>query len=320
MPMRWLAWAAVLTGLAGSAALAQAPAPSADDEAMARARRQAENPLKRILEASRITVRRRAATDAGAATDAERRGVTGPGSVAAADGATGPLPAATDEASAIRITVEPILPAPPSRPPAAEGPALALPPGWLPGAAPAAGLPALAPSVSPAPEPLASEPPGPSVAASAARPDVTPPTSVPPPPVPPVATSRPATPTVEAAVAAESAPARQPADPPDGAPSDLPPRPSALPVAEPSPPAAAEPALRNLVEPVLTPRLRDELGLAGTVTVDLQLGSDGRVQDVVFLSRVPVAVRRVVASALLQWQYAPLPEPTLHRVELVFER
>jgi hypothetical protein len=35
---------------------------------------------------------------------------------------------------------------------------------------------------------------------------------------------------------------------------------------------------------------------------------------------VPVAVRRVVASALLQWQYAPLPEPTLHRVELVFER
>lgn len=316
MPMRWLARAAVLTGLAGSAALAQTPAPAADDEAMARARRQAENPLKRILEASRITVRRRAATDAGAATDADRRGVAA--SAPAADGATSPLPAATDEAPAIRITVEPILPPPPARPSAAEAPALALPPGWLPGATPAAGLPPPVPAEPPAlvqPELAA-----PSAAASAPRPDAVPPTPVAVLPAPPVAASGPETPATAAVVAAESAPASLPPDPPGDAPASGPPPASALPAAEPSPPAAAEPTLRNLVEPVLTPRLRDELGLADTVTVDLRLGSDGRVQDVVFLSRVPVTVRRVVATALLQWQYAPLPEPTLHRVELVFER
>lgn len=326
MPRLWLVLAGVLLALMGFAATAQAPAPSADEEAMARARRQAENPLRRILEASRITVRRRGAADA---PDAPASAAAGPAGVAsgervgnAGEGVTPapPEPLATPP-SGIRITVEPI-------PPVTTGVAPTPTPADVPTAAPsAAALPALSTAVGQGsglpwvPEVAA---PAPAQAASARvveDPPVTP-------PVFKTMEWSPDLPAAPASTPARSQPTSLPAvvaDPPGGTemPSPAPVPTATLPVATPASPVAplpSAPQLRAMVEPALTDRLRDELGRVDVVTVDLSLAADGTVQDATILTRVPTGVRRVLLSALLQWRYEAMAAPTVHRVELAFER
>ncbi len=88
-------------------------------------------------------------------------------------------------------------------------------------------------------------------------------------------------------------------------------------------PAAAAAALRppelvQMVEPEMTPRLQ-ELLLRPDVAVEFTIQPDGRVSGVQVLPPVPRALVPVIAQAVEQWRYAPLPAPRLHRVQLVFK-
>lgn len=267
MPLRRPAWAGMLLSLMAAAALAQSPPPPPEDDPMARARRQAENPLRRIVEAGRITVRRAAAPagpDAGAAPatgDAVRPAAATPVQPPVAPGrvpgSAGTAPGA-GPAAAIRVTVEPLRPATDAAA-AAESPAVLPAPGRAAALAP--------PPSQPDPGLMPAAPPPPVAADALPNRDAS----------------------TEAAPAAEAV-------------------------------AAVAPQLRTLVEPALTPRLRDELGRVDVVAVDLQVGTDGSVQDAQVQTRVTAAVRRSIVAALRQWRYEPVAEPTWLRVEVVFER
>ncbi len=275
MQVRRPTWSATLLSLLAGAAVAQgtppAPAPPAEEDLMARARRQAETPMRRILEASRLVVRPRPAGD-GVGSAASPAPVSAPAAAA-------PPPAvsvAAPRAPHGRGGPEPV---PPVSAPAAPSPAAgALPVAPPPMAMPVASPPAAPPAAPPPAVARAPEPP------SLVRPPELPPHSAPPAAVPPDAVPR-----------------------------------LAEPAAAPEPPAAA-PQLRTLVEPALSPRLLDELGRVSVVAVDLQVEADGRVQDAEVVTRVTPGVRRAVLSALRQWRYEPLPQATLLRVELAFER
>ena len=78
--------------------------------------------------------------------------------------------------------------------------------------------------------------------------------------------------------------------------------------------------LLQVIEPTMSADLMAELSRATEVTADLHLNRDGTVGEVRLLARLPRSVQRVLLSALSQWRFAPLPEPTVHRVQLVFER
>jgi hypothetical protein len=81
-----------------------------------------------------------------------------------------------------------------------------------------------------------------------------------------------------------------------------------------------EPQLLQVVEPALAADLIAELSRTPEVNADLHLNRDGTVGEVRLLARLPRSVQRVLLSALSQWRFAPLAEPTVHRVQLVFER
>lgn len=258
MPLRRPARTGTLLMLIAAGATAQVPPPAPGDDPMARARRQAENPMRRILEASRITVRRPAAAAVAAAEPAASAPPAWPVSPVSPVPPVPPAPPAPAPTAEIRVTAEPILPAP------------------APSPAPAPALPA------PAADPAADD----------------------------------------AGVAAPGPPAHgRPAPPPAAAVGRLPDAPVlARPVAAPAPEPVSAPRLRHLVDPVLSPRMRDDLGRVEAVVVDLQVDADGRVREADVVTRVPPAVRRVLLAAVRQWQYEPMPQPTVHRVELVFER
>jgi len=312
MAKRWQVVASMLLGLMGPAVGAEPTASTAEEEAMARARRQAENPMRRILEAGRITVRRRVVVEAAelaASAPAEPAAVAARPATTALESTRAGVniqPTPSLPPPAIRVTVEPLMPreaesvvveraAPvPSR-------ALPLPTPALSGLA-AARIPAVTAreqSTDAARGELRDRD------ASLRLPG---PVSKPTPQVPVFKTmewapdqlsdvERPAT--------------LQPMPVDRTAPSTL-----ATPRTE--PPLA--PQLRSFVEPALTDRLRDELGRVDVVMVDLALNADGTVQETVFQTRVPAGVRRAMQAALLQWRYDALPGPTTHRVEVVFER
>lgn len=318
MPRLWLVLAGPLLALMAFAATAQAPAPSADEEAMARARRQAENPLRRILEASRITVRRRVSADA---PEAAASAVVSPAGVASGDRL------ASEDAvapSGIRITVEPILPPRRGAAPAAitadvsvAQPSTPVRPAPLPAVGQGSGPPR-------APEAVATPP----AEADAARLAEDLPATPLPAPVFKTMEWAPDQPAATVSAPSQAVPANPPAvtSAPPGGPMASPqsPEPAVTVPAEmpetSAPALPSTPALRTMIEPALTDRLRDELGLVDVVSVDLTLATDGTVQDATFLTRVPIGVRRVLLSALLQWRYEALAQPTVHRVELAFER
>lgn len=312
----WQLVAGVVLGLAGPAVLAQSTTAAADEEAMARARRQAENPLRRILEAGRITIRRRVpaeATEAGASPPAEpgmaaaagRVQVSGAASAASTPSAAAALSTPAEPSpAAIRVTVEPMLPA------------VTEPP--LPGASRALPLPTSTPTNQ---RPVATPA---QVNASLRLPPAVPSKGGP-------DRDQTARQSASGAAAPQQAPvyktmewAPDPLPAPAGPATSSRPEPVETAVLDnmpaPSMSLPASPALNSFVEPVLTDRLRDELGRIDVVTVELALSADGSVHDAVVLTRVPAGVRRALESALLQWRYNALPGPATHRVELAFER
>jgi hypothetical protein len=92
-----------------------------------------------------------------------------------------------------------------------------------------------------------------------------------------------------------------------------PPEPVAVPV------AVVEPKLLSMVEPALPPDVQAELRRSGELMAELSLNVDGTVGDVRLLSRTPRNVQRVLLAALSQWRFEPMVQPTVHRVQLVFE-
>jgi hypothetical protein len=82
--------------------------------------------------------------------------------------------------------------------------------------------------------------------------------------------------------------------------------------------AYVKPKLIRRVDPELSQRLQDDLGRGAVVAVDLSISADGRVAAVAMITPVPPRVQRVLAGALEQWRFEPLPADRVHRIELVF--
>lgn len=81
---------------------------------------------------------------------------------------------------------------------------------------------------------------------------------------------------------------------------------------------ALRPELLHMVEPVVTPRLLEQL-TRPDVTVEFIIQKDGRVSGVQVLPPVPRPLVQFVIEAVEQWRFAPLPEARPHRVQLVFK-
>lgn len=116
------------------------------------------------------------------------------------------------------------------------------------------------------------------------------------------------------------------------------PEPTALPAVQavPSaPPPAAVPApeteaddaddgalqLQSFVAPVLTPAVQSTLG-AGVrnIKVRFTVEADGRVSQAEAAAGVPKRLARPATDAILQWRFAPLPQPRTVDVEIAFRR
>ena len=253
MVMRWLAVAGLWAAIAGSVwaadpkAEAKPVAPEVE-AAMERARKQAANPLRVILEASRL--RRKAGTEAESApaptkpARAETVLAGRPeGSGAAAADSARPVPLPTPPAAAMPV------PMPASAETAREA------------------QPVEAAPTAPPPAPLAS--------------------------LPPVAAATPLSESLGAPLSASiSAPVTAP--------------------------AAAKPRLREMVEPVIPPRVLDEVGKLGAIEADLLIRADGSVAQVTLIQPVPRQLARLVVSAMERWRFEPLAAEARHRVQLVF--
>jgi hypothetical protein len=100
-------------------------------------------------------------------------------------------------------------------------------------------------------------------------------------------------------------------------PAELP-RPAPLPLAVTAPLVPPVPQLLHMVEPEVTPRLLDQL-TRPEVAVEFTIRLDGSVSDVQVRSPVPRALVPVIAAAVEQWRFAPVPAPRPHRVQLVFK-
>lgn len=82
--------------------------------------------------------------------------------------------------------------------------------------------------------------------------------------------------------------------------------------------ALQPPELVHMVEPEMTPRLQELLSRP-EVAVEFTILPDGRVSGVHVVPPVHRALVPVIASAVEQWRYAPVPVPRPHRVQLVFK-
>ena len=83
-------------------------------------------------------------------------------------------------------------------------------------------------------------------------------------------------------------------------------------------PAVVQPKLREMVDPVIPPRVLDEIGRLVEVQADLTLRPDGTVAAVTLLPPVPRQLVRYLTAALERWRFEPLPATQVHRVQLVF--
>jgi hypothetical protein len=81
----------------------------------------------------------------------------------------------------------------------------------------------------------------------------------------------------------------------------------------------AAPKLVSMVEPSLSQRFFDDAGRRVEVVMDLALRSDGTVAEVRFVPPVPRGAQRAVQSAVEQWRFSPLAQPTVHRVVAVLK-
>lgn len=81
----------------------------------------------------------------------------------------------------------------------------------------------------------------------------------------------------------------------------------------------ANPVLLQMVEPIIPQQLRSRVGGLRDVLAELRLRPDGSVASVELVSSTPRLLHRYITDALAQWRFAPLPEERLHRVQLVFD-
>lgn len=79
--------------------------------------------------------------------------------------------------------------------------------------------------------------------------------------------------------------------------------------------------LQSFVAPALSPALQATLGAGERhVRVKLTVEADGRVSQAEAAAGVPRRLARPAVDALLQWQFAPLPQARTAEVEIAFRR
>jgi hypothetical protein len=73
-----------------------------------------------------------------------------------------------------------------------------------------------------------------------------------------------------------------------------------------------------MVEPEVPQRVLQDIAFNTAVLVDLSLRVDGTVAAVNVVPPAPRQLTRIIAAALEQWRFEPLPAARVHRIELVF--
>ncbi len=148
----------------------------------------------------------------------------------------------------------------------------------------------------------------------------------------PVPAAEPSLPAVEAGTTAPATPEpvpsawqATPAAPPVVAPHDEPvPTAPALPAepeSEPEEPDEVPLRLQHFVAPVLSPSLQATLGAgARNVRVRLTVQADGTVSQADAAAGVPRRLAKPATDAILQWQFAPLPQARTADVDIAFRR
>ncbi len=91
--------------------------------------------------------------------------------------------------------------------------------------------------------------------------------------------------------------------------------------AETEEPEEAPLRMQNFVAPTLTPALQATLGAGDRhVRVRLTVEADGTVSRAEAVAGVPRRLARPATEAILQWQFAPLPQARTAEVEIAFRR
>ncbi len=85
-----------------------------------------------------------------------------------------------------------------------------------------------------------------------------------------------------------------------------------------APAADVRPRISRMVEPEVPQRVLQDIAVNTAVIVDLSLRADGTVAAVNVVPPVPRQLVRIIAAALEQWRFEPLPAARVHRIELVF--
>jgi TonB family protein len=305
------------------AALAQ------DAAALSRAQRDADNPLRMIIEAGRIKPRARPAeADKTAAREPERVQVRA--RLAAAD--AGPAPAdAGPAAAAVKL---------PSADSAAGVPGPTVGSAAAPTSATASGTAATASPTAASPLPATSAPeptPAPTVAPRpTVAPTLAPVLAAPPPPVPSTDPAAAPEPTAAPGPTASSGPATAPVPTDPSGPKTAPePTTAAEPRREPeslvrevvvAAPAAPRSVvaetptplqLTNLVEPSVPRRLVGKVRGDVEVVVSFTVRPDGSVGSPSVQQSSNAAMNQAVLDAVAQWRYAPVDQPRQHAVQLL---
>ncbi|RTL41249.1 MAG: hypothetical protein EKK53_14120 [Burkholderiales bacterium] len=185
-------------------------------------------------------------------------------------------------------------------------PARAPSPATAPAPTPAASAERASPAARPAPADAPAKP-------TASLPASTAPTTPPPPAATPVAPSV-AAPVVVPITAPEAAP------PP---PLTTVPAPAQAPATATDDDEADDAALQlqSFVAPVLPPAVQATLGAgARNVKVRFTVEADGRVSQAEAAATVPRRLAKPAVDAILQWRFAPLPQPRTVEVEIAFRR
>lgn len=116
-----------------------------------------------------------------------------------------------------------------------------------------------------------------------------------------------------------AAPTAAAAPAPTSTPEASPPEAAALPEAD--EPDEVPLRLQSFVAPVVTPALQATMGAGSRqVRVRLTVQADGRVSHAEAAAGVPRRLAKPAVDAILQWQFAPLPEARTAEVEITFRR
>ena len=253
-----------------------------DADAALRAQRDASNPLRMIIEASKLKPRQKAAEPEVAPKAVPEKGAV---RASAAKPATPPavLAAAPEQTPSLGVTAAVAEPAQP----AVVAPVEQTPPAAA--AEPAPQEATVGPSVSPAPAVAVA-------ALTTAPAQASPPAADPPPP-----TAAPAAAT-QVALAAPSPTQPSPANAQANAPA-----------------GRVSLQLANYVEPVLPDRVRRRLQGEAAVVVKFTVNPDGTVADVAVRSSSDRGLDAIALDAVSQWRYKPIAAAQPHAVELVFK-